>query len=130
MNAKLVALLAAVATALPAHSDPPRFGGFGSAVVSPPDGLMVINGSLYKVQKGLAMAVVGSGLVRGVDGNPVRIPNGAMYTTDGQLIPIPPGISVSGNFNTRFNNTRSDANPSGGLRFQHPGTVSSFRGRR
>jgi hypothetical protein len=86
MNAKVLLLLAAsLATPLAASAQ--------SAVVSPPDGLMVVNGSLYKVTNGFAVIVTGNGVVRGVDGNPVVIPSGAMYTTDGRLIAIPPGIS-------------------------------------
>jgi hypothetical protein len=93
MNARILLLLAAglAAPLVASAQQPNRFGQ--SAVVSPPDGVMVINGSVYKVTKGFAVVVAGNGVVRGIDGNPVSIPSGAMYTTDGRLIPIPAGIS-------------------------------------
>jgi hypothetical protein len=90
MNAKVLFILAAcLAAPLVAPAQQPNF----NAPVGPPDGLMVVNGSLYKVKDGFAVIVVGNGTVRGIDGNPVTIPAGAMYTTDGRLIPIPAGIA-------------------------------------
>ncbi len=121
MNAKLLSiLLVAAAAPLFVHAELPN-RNFGN-VVSPPDGLMVLNGTLYKVQKGFAVPVVGNGIVRGVDGNPVQIPNGAMYTANGQLIRIPAGISgVPPGLNL---NGRGRANVpvnNGQNRFQHRG---------
>ncbi len=126
MNAKFFSLLAmAVATPFLALAQAPqRFSAQAGVnnVVSPPDGLMVFNGALYKVQNGFAVVVAGNGIVKGVDGNPVRIPPGAMYTTDGRLIPIPPGIAgvppgvnartpVRGNFRGQGTNGTNGVSP-------------------
>jgi hypothetical protein len=87
MNAKLLFLCIGFLSApLLSHAQ-------SSARISPPDGILVYNNSVYKVQKGFAVIVVGNGIVRGIDGNPVIIPQNHMYTTGGRLIPIPPGIT-------------------------------------
>jgi hypothetical protein len=129
MNAKLLLVAAAcLAAPLTAPAQQPR-GFQQSAIVSPPDGFMSINGALYKVTNGFAVIVAGKPVVRGIDGNPVPIPAGGMYTTDGRLIPIPPGISglpVGLQFRGRQNNN----NQHGGNRNWNPNGNGNFhRGR-